>query len=573
MELSPGSVIGPYVVRRKIAEGGMAEIYLASRKGAEGFERDVVIKRVREFLAQDPQFVEMFITEARLAARLVHPNVVQVFDFDRAGDAYYIAMEFVHGKSLAEVRHRARERMRPLTPILAVHIAHEVAKGLGHAHRLRASLAPNGVVHRDVTPHNVLVSWGGDVKLTDFGIAKAGSRGTGAGVLKGKFAYMSPEQSRGDDVDVRTDVFALGIVLWELFTGARLFEGSSDLQVLKAVQQAEIAPPARLNAEVPADASDLVMTALERDPARRFADGHALAGALQEILFAHARAAVDVDLAGYVASLFGEAPVRASAGFPMMHAGNTAVLGGAVARPDVDPEAGTALRAEPAPVPTPGPGASTSSTVRGRRVGARSEAAEAGGASVGRGPPRRAMAIGAAALAVVAGSWVALRRSASSPPESTPVAATSPARDEVAAASPPPPTPSGPSGAGAPIAPPAPAAVAAPETTTAPQPLPPPAASEPATPADPEPAPATSVRPRHEIAGAPAPSGSASLQVIVAPWATVIVDGVRLGDGPGFFAIPAGRHRVRLSNPEAGIDRTFRVEAAAGGSVVVNATR
>ena len=210
MTLAAGTPIGKYVVRRKLAEGGMAEIYLAAALGPEGFEKDVVIKRVRPGLAGDPEFVRMFIAEARVASRLNHANLVHIFDFDKHEDTYYLAMEYVRGHSLWELRRRCQERGVAMPPMLVAQIGMEVARGLAYAHRLTENGHSLELVHRDVTPHNVLLSFDGAVKLTDFGIAKAGGRATTSGMLKGKFAYMSPEQARGDPVDARTDVFALG---------------------------------------------------------------------------------------------------------------------------------------------------------------------------------------------------------------------------------------------------------------------------------------------------------------------------------------------------------------------------
>ena len=235
----------------------MAEIFLAQSHGPEGFEKQVVIKRIRAALADDPSFVQMFIAEARVASKLNHANLVHIFDFDRHEDSYYLAMEYVRGKSLAEVHRRSRSAGRPIPPVLVAQIGLEVARGLGYAHRLNVHGQPVGLVHRDVTPHNVLLSYEGAVKLTDFGIAKASNRASTAGMLKGKFAYMSPEQSRGEPVDARTDLFALGITLWELLTGGRLFDGDSDLAVLRAVQEREIVAPASLDPGVDRALSDL----------------------------------------------------------------------------------------------------------------------------------------------------------------------------------------------------------------------------------------------------------------------------------------------------------------------------
>ncbi|RKG57877.1 serine/threonine protein kinase, partial [Corallococcus sp. CA054B] len=309
MTLEAGTHVGKYVVRRKLAEGGMAEIFLCTARGPEGFEKEVVIKRVRAFLASDPDFVQMFIAEARLASRLNHANVVQIFDFDKHEDTYYLAMEYVRGCSLWELRKRSKEAMTPMPPVLVAHIGAEVARGLHYAHRLRVNGELLNLVHRDVTPHNVLVSYDGAVKLTDFGIAKAGNKLTNPGVLKGKFAYMSPEQARGESVDVRTDVFALGVVLWELLTGGRLFQGDSEIAVLRAVQESTIVPPARLNPDVPPDLDAAICRALERDLSKRFQTAGELERALAQCVLNHARSVDDTDVGAFVRPLF---PIAAS---------------------------------------------------------------------------------------------------------------------------------------------------------------------------------------------------------------------------------------------------------------------
>nr|WP_305071143.1 serine/threonine protein kinase [Myxococcus sp. RHSTA-1-4] len=282
----------------------MAEIYLCTARGPEGFEKEVVIKRVRAFLASDPEFVGMFIAEARLASRLNHANVVQIFDFDKHEDTYYLAMEYVRGCSLWELRKKCKELMEPVPPVLVAHIGAEVARGLHYAHRLKVNGQPLDLVHRDVTPHNVLLSFDGAVKLTDFGIAKAGNKLTQPGVLKGKFAYMSPEQARGEAVDARTDIFALGVVLWEMLTGGRLFDGDSEVAVLRAVQQSAIPPPARLNPDVPADLDAAVVRALDRDPGARFQTAGELERALAQCVLKHARSVDDTDLSAFMRRLF-----------------------------------------------------------------------------------------------------------------------------------------------------------------------------------------------------------------------------------------------------------------------------
>ena len=304
--LAPGTEVGRYVIKRKLAEGGMAEIFLASATGPEGFSKDVVIKVVRSFLARDSQFVQMFIAEARLVSRLNHANVVQIFDFGKHGESFYLAMEYVRGASLWDLRKRCRDQGVPFPPTLVAEIGAQVARGLQYAHALTENGQRIGVVHRDVTPHNVLLSFDGAVKLTDFGIAKATTTQTAPGMLKGKFAYMAPEQARGEKVDARTDLFALGIVLWEMLTGGRLFAGDSDLAVLRAVQDSLIAPPARLNPDVPVELSDVVMKALARAPEERFQTGFEMEKALANYVLRNARSVDDSSVALFLQQLFRE---------------------------------------------------------------------------------------------------------------------------------------------------------------------------------------------------------------------------------------------------------------------------
>lgn len=348
--LESGSQVGRYVIRRKLTEGGMAEIYTARAVGPEGFSKDVVIKIIHSFLARDSQFVQMFIAEARLASKLNHANVVQIFDFGKHDASYYLAMEYVRGASLWDLRKRCREHAMPFPPALAAEIGAQVARGLQYAHALTEGGQKLGVVHRDVTPHNVLLSFDGAVKLTDFGIAKAASTHTVPGMLKGKFAYMSPEQSRGDVVDARTDVFALGIVLWELLTGGRLFAGDSDLAVLRAVQESFIAPPSRLNPEVPSDLSDVVMKALARVPEERFQSAFEFEKALANWVLRTAKTVEDTSVALFLQQVFRDECETPSLEHPL---------------PDVD-EVGTAdtqarpvrsgqktITATPHPIPAP----------------------------------------------------------------------------------------------------------------------------------------------------------------------------------------------------------------------------
>ena len=304
MSLPAGTRVGKYVIQRKLAEGGMAEIFLASSFGPEGFEKQVIIKRIRPSFAEDPAFVEMFVSEARLVSKLNHSNIVQIFDFDRHENTFYIAMEYVRGRSLAQAHQRALELSIALTPALAAEIVAEVARGLSFAHRLTEHGQPLGLVHRDVTPQNILLSYDGAVKLTDFGIAKAGTRASTVGMLKGKFAYMSPEQSRGQPVDSRTDIFALGITLWELLSGVRLFDADSDVAVLNAVQERAVVPPAQLNPTVDSNLSGIVMRCLERERGARFQTAQELERALARYLSAAAPGREETDVGAWMHQVF-----------------------------------------------------------------------------------------------------------------------------------------------------------------------------------------------------------------------------------------------------------------------------
>jgi tetratricopeptide (TPR) repeat protein/tRNA A-37 threonylcarbamoyl transferase component Bud32 len=268
-------IFGKYQLLELLGRGGMAEVFKAKSYGVEGFEKLLVIKRILPTLTDNERFVEMFINEAKIAVCLNHANIVQVFDLGKVGDSYYIAMEFVHGLDLSTLLKKCREAGRPLPPELAAYMASEVAKGLDYAHRRRGqNLEPLGIVHRDISPHNVLVSYEGEVKITDFGIARAKTTldEEEPGVVKGKYAYMAPEQALALPHDRRVDIFALGVVLYEALTGANPFKG---LKVADAIHKAQnrLYPPLRETAggaEVPAELAAIVQRAMEAVPDSRF---------------------------------------------------------------------------------------------------------------------------------------------------------------------------------------------------------------------------------------------------------------------------------------------------------------
>jgi len=264
---------GKYLLLERIAVGGMAEVFVAKAFGVEGFERLLAIKKILPTMGEDAEFIRMFVDEARIAVQLAHANIVQVLELGKHDESLYIAMEYVSGRDLRQLMGRFRKRQEPMPLPQACLIVGEVCEALDHAHRKRdAQGRALGIVHRDVSPQNVLVSFEGEVKLIDFGIAKAESRlqKTQSGILKGKFSYMSPEQVKGDAVDGRSDVFACGILLWELVCGEKLFAGDSDYAILEKVRLGAIPPPRSRNPRCPEALERAILKSLAIDPARRY---------------------------------------------------------------------------------------------------------------------------------------------------------------------------------------------------------------------------------------------------------------------------------------------------------------
>ncbi|HYZ90127.1 MAG TPA: serine/threonine-protein kinase [Myxococcales bacterium] len=264
---------GKYLLLERIAVGGMAEVYAAKSFGVEGFERILAIKKILPTMGEDPEFVSMFVDEARIAVQLSHANIVQVLELGKHDDSLYIAMEYVAGRDVRQLAQQFRRRGLPLPVPQACAIVARACEALDHAHRkCDVSGKPLGIVHRDVSPQNVLVSFTGDVKLIDFGIAKAETRmqRTQSGALKGKFSYMSPEQVQGQPIDRRSDVFSVGVLLWELLCGRKLFTADSDLALLDKVRRADVPPPRSLNAEVSEALDAVVLKALAPDRDRRY---------------------------------------------------------------------------------------------------------------------------------------------------------------------------------------------------------------------------------------------------------------------------------------------------------------
>ena len=259
---------GKYLLVERLGRGGMAEVWKARITGPAGFARTMVVKRILPQLVADPSFVEMFVTEARLSARLNHANIVTVFELGTFDGEYYLAMEYVRGHDLMTVL-RAHAPRGLLSPGFGAYALREVARGLGHAHSLTDDAGNSlQIIHRDLSPSNVMVGFDGGIKLLDFGIAKAMSEAndktTMTGTLKGKLGYMAPEQAEGLEIDHRADLFSLGVLLFECITGRRLFKGVHDVQTLALVRQAKIPVPSSLNPEIPPELDEICLRALAR---------------------------------------------------------------------------------------------------------------------------------------------------------------------------------------------------------------------------------------------------------------------------------------------------------------------
>jgi serine/threonine protein kinase len=299
---------GGYTLLERLAMGGMAEVFLAR---PEGQDRLVAVKRILPSVAADDEFVAMFIDEAKIAGQLTHPNIAQILDIGKINNSYFIAMEYVSGQDLRGLWDRTREAAPSMPrgmPIpIACHLVKKLSEALDHAHRKRdAKGRPLGIIHRDVSPQNVLVSYDGELKIIDFGIAKAANRivKTQTGVLKGKFAYMAPEQARGDPIDHRSDVFAIGVILYELLTGERAFRGDTDFVLLEKVRRVDVVAVRELRSDLPRELERIVNKALSREAGDRYAWASALAGDLDRFMSDQGITTSRDELGAFVRRLF-----------------------------------------------------------------------------------------------------------------------------------------------------------------------------------------------------------------------------------------------------------------------------
>ena len=315
--------LGRYLLERQIATGGMAEIWLARQDGVAGFEKDIVIKRILPHMANDQKFVEMFLDEARLAARLTHPNIVQIFDLGEADGDYFIAMEYIDGVDLSDVIERARSLGTEVPPAIAAKLVGYACQALDYAHHFREKDGtPVELVHRDISPQNILLSRDGVVKVVDFGVAKAATsqHKTQTGAVKGKLSYMSPEQISGRKIDGRSDLFALGIVLYELVTSQRPFGHESELLAITAILNEQPAAPRAIATGVPPELEAIIFRALEKDPDARFGSAREMQMALDAVLHEMGALLSARDLAEYLDDLFSEEPTHAVGLLPALAA-------------------------------------------------------------------------------------------------------------------------------------------------------------------------------------------------------------------------------------------------------------
>lgn len=280
-----GEHFGKYVLVGEIAIGGMAEVFLGVKQGLEGFLKVVVLKRVLPHFSDNEQFIRMFIDEARIAARLDHPNIVRTYEFGEVNGQYYTVMEYLPGEDLRGILRRLSNARQRLPLHVAVGIVAQLCAGLHCAHQLTDTNGrPLNLVHRDVSPANIILTYGGEVKIIDFGVAKTNMTATVTGTIKGKLAYMPPEQILARGVDQRSDIFSAGVVLWELLTGRRLFGRASDAATLYAIMNDAVPHPSRYRSEVPRELDAIVMRALSRSPADRYDTADEMAAALEQFM-------------------------------------------------------------------------------------------------------------------------------------------------------------------------------------------------------------------------------------------------------------------------------------------------
>jgi len=302
-------IFGEYKIFKKIATGGMAEVFLAKRMGVKGFEKLLAIKRILPQFSENEEFISMFIDEAKLAAQLNHRNIVQIYDFGNQQGSYYLTMEYVFGKDLRVLLKKSKEQQKQLPLTQCAYIITEAARGLEYAHNVMDHYGtPLQIIHRDISPQNIFISYEGDVRIADFGIAKAASKSTEtrAGVLKGKILYMSPEQAWGKSIDKRSDIYSLGVVFYELVANRKIFDADSEFSMLEKVRNAEVEFPLEIFEKIPKRLSYIIKKTLEKDPLNRYQSAHEMHIDLENYLLTTKETLSEKMISNYLKDLFKE---------------------------------------------------------------------------------------------------------------------------------------------------------------------------------------------------------------------------------------------------------------------------
>ena len=309
-------MLGQYAIYERLGRGGMATVNRAEMRGLAGFRKPVALKRLHRHVAEDPKMVEMFVHEARLASHLHHPNIAQTYDLGKVDKTYFIAMEYVPGPTLTQILKQSAVAAGPVPVPIALSILAQICEALDYAHNLCDERGkPLGIIHRDVSPTNIIVSNTGVVKLIDFGIAKATtSNQTKSGMVKGKFAYMAPEYVSGGQLDLRADLFGLGVIAHELLTGRRLFYARNDFDTIVKLRELAIQPPSRWNPDVPRDLDDIVLTALQRDPDLRWQSASAMRTAITNAMEAFGPRVTNQQVLEWVEWAFKQEPPKEDSG-------------------------------------------------------------------------------------------------------------------------------------------------------------------------------------------------------------------------------------------------------------------
>lgn len=298
---------GHYFILEKIAQGGMAEIFKGLTYDFMGLKKFIVIKRILPHIAANKEFIDMLVAEAKIAVNLSHGNIAQIFDLGKVGDDYFIVMEYVDGKNLSQIQRKSLENRQRVPVELCVYFISALCDALDYMHRKKDEFGGDlNIVHRDISPQNIIISYSGNVKLVDFGVAKAAFKlGEGEkGILKGKFAYMSPEQAEGVEIDSRSDIFSAGIVLWEMLASQRLFKKKSNSDTVMAVKEMSVLPPSHFRNDIQSELDAIVQRALKRDSADRYQSAHDMGLDLTKYLLKYYPDFKPNNVNDYIAKLF-----------------------------------------------------------------------------------------------------------------------------------------------------------------------------------------------------------------------------------------------------------------------------